>query len=111
IIDSIHPVFTEKLTAKGFMIVDGTSWPKEKILQNINEFIGISIRSRFKVDKEFLDRCDTLKFITRAGAGMENIDVAYASAKGIKCINSPEGNRDAVGEHALGMLLMLLNRI
>lgn len=111
LIDSIHPVFTEKLTANGFDIIDGTTWTKEKTLENINQFVGVSIRSRFKIDKEFLDQCKTLKFITRAGAGMENIDVAYAEAIGIACINSPEGNRDAVGEHALGMLLMLLNRI
>ncbi len=111
IIDSIHQVFTEKLTANGFEIIDGTKWEREKILKHINEYVGVSIRSRFKIDKAFLDQCSNLKFITRAGAGMENIDVAYAEAKGIKCINSPEGNRDAVGEHALGMLLMLLNRL
>lgn len=111
IIDSIHSVFAERLSAKGFDIVDGTQWDIEKVLQNINDFVGLSIRSRFKIDKDFLDQCNTLKFITRAGAGMENIDVAYAEAKGIACINSPEGNRDAVGEQALGMLLMLLNRL
>lgn len=111
IIDSIHAVFTERLIEKGFEIVDGTQWDIEKVLQNINDFIGLSIRSRFLIDKTFLDHCTNLKFITRAGAGMENIDVAYAELKGIACINSPEGNRDAVGEHALGMLLMLLNRL
>ena len=111
ILDSIHPAFTQQLSAKGFVLVDGSQWNIEKVLLHINEFIGISIRSRFKIDKAFLDQCSTLKFITRAGAGMENIDVMYAEAKGIACINSPEGNRDAVGEHALGMLLMLLNRL
>ncbi|MEO8146665.1 MAG: NAD(P)-dependent oxidoreductase [Bacteroidia bacterium] len=111
LIDTIHPVFAEKLTAKGFEVVDGTTWTREKILEHINEFVGISIRSRFKIDKSFLKQSSTLKFITRAGAGMENIDVAFAETKGIACISSPEGNRDAVGEHALGMLLMLLNRI
>lgn len=111
IIDSIHPVFNEMLAAKGFEMVDGTQWSQEKIQTHIDEFVGVSIRSRFKIDQSFLDKCNTLKFITRAGAGMENIDVAYAEAKNIACINSPEGNRDAVGEHALGMLLMLLNRI
>ena len=111
LIDSIHKVFTEKLTANGYEVVDGTKWEREQILSQINEYVGISIRSRFKIDKAFRDQCFNLKFITRAGAGMENIDVGYAESKGIKCINSPEGNRDAVGEHALGMLLMLLNRL
>ncbi|MCF6184348.1 MAG: NAD(P)-binding domain-containing protein [Bacteroidales bacterium] len=77
----------------------------------IPEYDGLVIRSKFKIDKDFIDTAKKLKFIARAGAGMENIDTGYAESKGIKCINSPEGNRDSVGEHALGMLLTLFHKI
>ncbi|HEY9115209.1 MAG TPA: NAD(P)-dependent oxidoreductase, partial [Bacteroidales bacterium] len=80
----------------------------EKILQN---YIGIIIRSKIKIDQNFIDKGRNLKFIARVGAGMENIAFDYAALKGIKCLNAPEGNRDAVGEHAIGMLLSLLNRL
>lgn len=95
----------------GIECADGTHLSKEEILNIINHYEGIEIRSRFAIDKKFLDQCDHLKFIARAGAGMENIDVNVANEKGIVCINAPEGNRDAVGEHAIGMLLMLLNHL
>lgn len=111
IIDSIHPVFSEKLLQNSFEVIDGTTWPYDKIMANILSFDGICIRSRFKIDKYFLDAAQNLKFIARAGAGMENIDLDYAKTKGVTCLNSPEGNRDAVGEHATGMLLMLMNRL
>lgn len=77
----------------------------------ISKYSGIIVNSRFIIDKDFLDAATSLKFIGRIGAGMESIDVAYAQSKGIKCFNSPEGNRDAVGEHAIGLLLMLMNRL
>lgn len=111
IIDSIHSVFSEKLLQNGFDVVDGTDWPHEKILAEILSFEGICIRSRFTIDRNFLEAAANLRFIARAGAGMENIELNYAKSRGIACLNSPEGNRDAVGEHALGMLLMLMNRI
>jgi D-3-phosphoglycerate dehydrogenase len=69
------------------------------------------IRSKFKITRELIDKCPSLKCIGRVGAGMENIDLVYAASKNISCVNAPEGNRDAVGEHALGMLLMLLNNL
>lgn len=93
------------------MCEDGTAWSKEEIISKINDFTGVVIRSRFKLDKDFLSQTQSLKFIARAGAGMENIDVKYATSKGIACLNSPEGNRDAVGEHATGMLLSLFNNL
>ena len=80
-------------------------------MKELHNYEGIVIRSRFKLDKEIIDKGKNLKFIARAGAGMENIDVAYAESKGIKCLHAPEGNRDAVGEHAIGMLLSLLNNL
>ncbi|MEP7168188.1 MAG: NAD(P)-dependent oxidoreductase [Bacteroidota bacterium] len=111
IIDSIHPSFKKIVEEKGFVCEDGTAWNKEEIILKINNYTGVVIRSRFKLDKDFLAHTDNLKFIARAGAGMENIDVHYATSKRIACLNSPEGNRDAVGEHAIGMLLSLFNNL
>lgn len=111
LIDTIHPALNEILESKGIICdLDNTS-SKEEILLKIQHYLGIVIRSRFKIDKDFLDKAKHLKFIARAGAGMENIDVFYAESLGIKCLHAPEGNRDAVGEHALGMLLMLFNNL
>lgn len=110
-IDSNHPKLHEELQAAGFICDLQYEWSKEKVMQELHNYIGVVIRSRFKLDKGILDKGTNLKFIARAGAGMENIDVAYAESKGIKCLHAPEGNRDAVGEHALGMLLMLLNNL
>ena len=111
IIDTIHPVFKELLTAHDFTVVDGTAYSKKEIINIIHDFSGLVIRSRFKLDKEILENASSLDFIARAGAGMENIDVPYAEEKGIACINAPEANRVAVGEHALAMLLSLFNKI
>lgn len=111
LIDTVHPALNEILSAKGIVCdLDNTS-NKEDILSKIQNYDGIVIRSRFKIEKDFLDNAKHLKFIARAGAGMENIDVPYAESLGIKCVHAPEGNRDAVGEHALGMLLMLFNNL
>ncbi len=111
LVDTIHPVFNHLINQAGIQCDDGTHLSKEEIIERINEYDGIEIRSRFKIDKAFLDQCNRLKFIARAGAGMENIDVKLAYEKGIVCINAPEGNRDAVGEHAIGMLLMFFNHL
>jgi len=110
-IDSNHPGLHEELQAKGFVCDLQYTWSKEKIMQELHNYIGVVVRSRLKLDREMIDKGSNLKFIARAGAGMENIDVAYAESKDIKCLSAPEGNRDAVGEHALGMLLMLLNNL
>lgn len=95
----------------GHECIDGHKWPRKQVLEQLPQFDGIVIRSRIKVDREFLDANPDLRFIARAGAGMENIDEEYAKQLGIRCINAPEGNRDAVAEHAMGMLLTLFNRI
>ena len=108
-IDTVHPVLAERLTATGMTCVDGTSIPAFEAVQAHSDAAGIVIRSRVRVDADFMDRLPDLKFICRSGAGLENIDLAVAQFRGIKVYNSPEGNRDAVGEHALGMLLSLLN--
>jgi len=110
-LDSNHPLMIEELTKLGFDNTEDFSSTKTEVEAKINEFDGIIIRSRFSIDKSFLDKATNLKFIGRVGAGLENIDVDYAEQKGVKLYNAPEGNRNAVSEHALGMLLCLFNKL
>jgi D-3-phosphoglycerate dehydrogenase len=110
-IDSNHPVLHETLEKAGIRCDLHYQWTVEEVAAHIHLYDGIVIRSRIKLDKELIDKGTRLKFIARAGAGMENIDTAYAENKGIRCLNSPEGNKDAVAEHALGMLLALFNNL
>lgn len=111
IIDTVHPLIIEELTGMGFQCDEFPQFGREDYESVASEYSGIVIRSKIKIDKAFLDKARQLKFIGRVGSGLENIDVAYAESLGIHCLNSPEGNRDAVGEHCLGMLLALLNNI
>jgi D-3-phosphoglycerate dehydrogenase len=110
-IDSNHPVLHETLINAGHTCDLHYHWSKDEISDNIHLYDGIVIRSRIKLTKELIDKATKLKFIARAGAGMENIDVPYAESKGIACIHAPEGNKDAVAEHAIGMLLSLFNNL
>ena len=110
-IDIVHPVLEQKLTQLGYHCTDGTTWNHEKIVHEIANFQGVVIRSKFTIDKVFLEKATNLKFIARSGSGLENIDVLEAEKRGVKVFNSPEGNRNAVGEHALGLLLMLFNKL
>lgn len=110
-IDSTHPMLSQRLESAGYLIDFDFISSKEEIANKISDYFGIIIRSRFKIDKPFIDAAANLRFIGRVGAGMENIDVAYAESKQIHCISSPEGNRDAVGEHTIGLLLALSNHI
>lgn len=110
-IDTAHPVLQEDLTRLGFRCDYFENYTPEDFHSVIHEYKGIIIRGKIKLDKKILSKASSLKFIGRVGAGMENIDVDFAASLGIKCLNAPEGNRDAVGEHALGMLLMLLNNL
>jgi len=110
-LDSNHPLVLKRLTEAGFKNEEDYTSSKEAIEKNINKYDGIIIRSRFKIDKQFIDAAKNLKFIARVGAGLESIDIEYAESKGIHLIAAPEGNRNAVGEHALGMLLSLFNKL
>ncbi|MBN4051387.1 hypothetical protein JYU16_01085 [bacterium AH-315-M05] len=110
-LDPTHPHLQEELEKLNYQCDTCTGSNEKEIISIIHNYHGIVIRSRIKLDRTVLDKASKLKFIARAGAGMENIDVAYATSKGIKCINAPEGNKDSVAEHAMGMLLSLFNNI
>ena len=110
-LDKNHPLISEQLTAKGFLVEEDHSSTYDEVLEKIIDYQGIIIRSRIPLDKNFLTKASHLKFIARVGAGMENIDIETAEKFGIKLINSPEGNRDSVAEHVVGMLLILMNRL
>lgn len=109
--DSNHPILQETLEAKGLVCDAFWDRSKEELIKILPQYDGVIIRSKFKITKEIIDTFTNLKCIGRVGAGMENIDVPYATSKGITCVHVPEGNMDAVGEHALGMLLMLFNHL
>lgn len=111
IVDDIHPVFLEKLQQKNIAFDYRPAIGREETLDIIARYTGLVIRSKFKVDAAFLDAAPQLTFIARGGAGMDNIDEAYALQKGVLLLNAPEGNRDAVGEHMVGMLLGLMNNL
>ncbi len=110
-IDDNHPLMQDQLKEAGFVNDAVYSSSKEEIEQKIVDYQGVVIRSRFKIDKTFLDKATNLKFIARVGAGLESIDESYAAEKNVMLIAAPEGNRNAVGEHALGMLLSLFNKL
>ncbi len=110
-LDSNHPLLLKMLRESGFSNEENYKSSKSEIEEIISNYEGIVIRSRFNIDKQFLDAAKNLKFIARVGAGLESIDIEYAEKIGIKLIAAPEGNRNAVGEHALGMLLSLFNNL
>lgn len=110
-LDTNHELLINQLKDLGFVNHEDYTAPKEAIEARIANYDGVIIRSRFTIDKQFLNAAKNLKFIGRVGAGLENIDCDYALQKGIQLISAPEGNRNAVGEQALGMLLSLLNKL
>jgi D-3-phosphoglycerate dehydrogenase / 2-oxoglutarate reductase len=110
-IDTVHPLIRERLEQHGYQCDWLPGLGYDYYLKIIGDYAGIVIRSGITLDRQILERGVQLQFIARLGSGLENIDVAFAARIGIRCIHSPEGNRDAVGEHALGMLLALRNRL
>lgn len=109
IVDDLHPVFAEKARALGFEVDDRPLITRAETLALIENYVGIAVRTKFRIDKELLDVAPKLRFVARAGAGLDNIDEAVAKERNIQLINAPEGNSDAVGEHAIGLLLALMN--
>ena len=111
IIDDAHPSMLQKFADAGCIVEYHENLSEQEIYNTIHAFDAVVIRSKIVANAAFIDAGSNLKCIGRIGAGMETIDIAYAESKGIQCLNSPEGNRDAVGEHAVGMLLALANNI
>ncbi len=111
LIDQVHTSFKESFNKWGWEVIEGYDWTLEQLSENIHNIEGIVIRSRIKLSKDILCQAPNLKFIGRPGSGLENIDLEYCKLKNIKVFRSPEGNRDALGEHIIGMLLMLLNNL
>jgi D-3-phosphoglycerate dehydrogenase len=110
-LDTNHQLLINQLNDLGFTNHEDYNSSKDEVEKKIHEYDGIVIRSRFTINKQFLDAAINLKFIGRVGAGLENIDCEYAEQKGVYLISAPEGNRNAVGEHSLGMLLSLFNKL
>jgi D-3-phosphoglycerate dehydrogenase len=110
-LDTVHAVLEERLVAAGYTTVHEYQVSAADVAQMLHEFEGVVLRSRLTLNSELLATGTSLKWIARSGSGLENIDVKFAESKGIRVYNSPEGNADAVGEHATAMLLMLLNNL
>lgn len=110
-IDTVHEVLEQRLSVHDFECIDAASWTQEECISQMEDVEGIVVRSRFPMSEDFLAHAPNLKFIARSGAGMENIDVSYTEKNEILCFNAPEGNKNAVAEHALGMLLSLFNNL
>src|SRR5690606_33576995 len=108
-VDSNHPILLEMLEKAGFINEFNFTSSKQEIENKAHNYDGIVIRSRYKIDKTFLDKSKKLNYIAQVGAGLESIDCDWAISKKIEHTSAPEGNQNAVGEHVLGMLLSLFN--
>ena len=110
-VDTVHPYLWEELQKEGYSCIEGYDLSENTIIEQHNDIYGLVIRSRIRINANYLSHFNKLTFIARAGSGMENIDVKYAHSKNIRAINAAEGNKQAVAEHALGMILSLFNNL
>lgn len=109
IVDELHPIFKERAADLGYEVHDEPLFTRAQTLEAIKSYHGIAVRTKFRIDEELMAVAPNLKFVARAGAGLDNIDIAYALQKNITLLSANEGNCDAVGEHVVGMLLALMN--
>ena len=111
LVDTVHPLIEKEFSEMGFQCEQFSGNTQKELGLIVHEYFGLIIRSKIMIDKYILEKAKELKFIGRVGAGMENIDIKFVEKIGVKCFNSPEGNRDAVGEHVIGMLLSMFNNL
>jgi D-3-phosphoglycerate dehydrogenase len=111
ITDPVHDLMFERFEKLGYTVFYNPEISQEEVLQIIHDFDGLIVNSKIQVDKQLIDKATKLRFVGRLGSGMEHINQTYLKEKGIGCFSSPEGNKDAVGEHVIGMLLMMMNNL
>ncbi len=111
VLDDFSTLINQTLSNWNWQVINGQNWTLEDFKKNANQFEGIIIRSKFPLDRKHLTLAKKLKFIARPGSGLENIDLKYCEENNIEVFRSPEGNRDALAEHTLGMLLSLINNL
>ena len=111
LLDDFSPIINQTLSNWNWQVINGQNWTLEDFKKHASEIEGIIIRSKFPLDKDLLTMTKKLKFIARPGSGLENIDLKYCKENNVEVFRSPEGNRDALAEHTLGMLLCLKNHL